>query len=66
MSYELRIGGTSRAQFATEQEAIAAAKQILIDDPNSDAEIIDLSTGRAAAPGSSKSWRDELRSKVGF
>lgn len=66
MAYELRIGGTKRAQFETEQEAIAEAKRTLVEDPNSDAEVIDMTTGRAAAPGSSKAWRDELRNKIGF
>jgi hypothetical protein len=66
MPYELRIGGAPRAQFETEQEAVDAAKQVLFDDPNADPEVIDLTTGRAAAPGASKRWRDELRNRVGF
>ena len=66
MSFELRVGGTKRAEYETEQEAVEAAKQLLIEDPDSDAEVIDLSTGHAAAPGSSKQWRDELRNRVGF
>ena len=66
MAYEFRVGGVSRAQFATQEEALEAAKQALLEDPNSDAEVIDLATGRAAAPGASKRWRDELRNKVGF
>jgi hypothetical protein len=66
MPYELRIAGKTSAQFETEQEAVEAAKEVLFDDPNADPEVIDLSTGHAAAPGASKRWREELRNKVGF
>lgn len=66
MAYELRIGGTARAQFETEQAAVDAAKRALQDNPDADPEVIDLDTGHAAAPGASKSSRDELRNKVGF
>lgn len=66
MAYELRIAGTPRERFETEQDAVAAAKRLLQDDPNADPEIIDLSTGRPAAPGASRNWREELRNRVGF
>lgn len=66
MPYELRIAGAAPAQFETEQEAVAAAKRALEGDPHAEPEVIDLSTGHAAAPASSKQWRDELRNKIGF
>lgn len=66
MPYERRIPGKNPARFATEQEAMAAAKQSLADDPTVDPEVIDLSTGRPAAPGADKASREELRNKVGF
>ncbi len=66
MPYELRLGGVPPTLFETEQEAVAAARQMLQDNPDAEPEIIDTATGHAAAPGSSKNWREELRSKVGF
>ena len=66
MAYELRVAGAPKSQFATEAEAVDAAAQALRDDPDADAEIIDLATGRPAAPGSSKTWREELKTRIGF
>ncbi len=66
MPYELRITGAPRAQFDTEQEAVDAAALALRDNPDAEPEIIDLATGRPAAPGSSKNWREELKNRVGF
>jgi hypothetical protein len=66
MPYELRAAGAPRSQFETEQEAVAAAKRLLQDDPDAEPEIIDLSTGKPAAPGASGNWREELRNRVGF
>jgi len=66
MPYELRTESTLAEQFDTEQEAVAAAKMLLQADPNAEPEIIDLSTGKPAAPGASRNWREELKSRVGF
>ncbi len=65
MAYELRVAGTTK-QFDSEAEAVEAAKQAFRDDPNAEPEIIDLATGNPAAPGASREWRDELKSKAGF
>jgi hypothetical protein len=66
MPYELRMQGQAHQQFETEQEAVDAAKMLLQQNPETDPEIIDLSTGHAAAPGATRNWREELRSRVGF
>ncbi|MBV8911631.1 MAG: hypothetical protein JOZ05_01175 [Acetobacteraceae bacterium] len=66
MAYELRMTGATAQQFDTEQEAVAAAERLLREDPDAEPEIIDLSTGRAAAPGASRNWREELRNRIGF
>jgi len=66
MGFELRMPGVSSAEFETEQEAVAAARRAIQENPDAEVEIIDLSTGKAAAPGSSKNWREELRNRVGF
>lgn len=66
MRYELRISGKAVAGFETEQEAVEAAKKALAEDPNADPEVIELSTGNAAAPGADKRSREELRNKIGF
>jgi hypothetical protein len=66
MPYELRAPGAQARQFQTEQDAVDAAKQLLQQDPNAEPEIIDLATGKPAAPGASRNWREELRNRVGF
>jgi len=66
MAYELRLPGTPHAQFESEEEAVAAARRALDADPDAEPEIIDLATGKPAAPGSSKNWREELKNRVGF
>ncbi len=66
MPYELRIPGSSPTQFATEQEAVATARVALQDDPNAEPEIFDTDTGKPCAPAASKSWREELATRVGF
>jgi hypothetical protein len=66
MAYELRIPGAAATRFETEHEAVAAACAAMQGEPDLVPEIIDLATGRAAAPGASQKWREELRSRVGF
>jgi hypothetical protein len=66
MTYELRIGGVPKAQFGTEEAAVAAARDVIRENADADVEIFDLTTGRACAPGASKRWRDELANRVGF
>jgi hypothetical protein len=66
MAYELRLPGRPAAQFETEQDAVAAARRALEDNPDAEPDIIDLATGKPAAPGSSKNWREELKNRVGF
>ncbi len=65
MAYELRVG-TATTRFDSEPEAVEAAKQALRDDPDAEPEVIDLETGRPAAPGASRQWRDDLKNTVGF
>ncbi len=66
MSFELRLSGAPPAQFDTEDEAIAAARQALQTDPNAEPEVIDLTTGKPCAPAADKSWREDLKNRVGF
>ena len=66
MPYELRTPGAQAQLFETEQDAVAAAKRLLQEDPNAEPEVIDLSTGKPAAPGASRRWREELKNRVGF
>ena len=65
MDYELRLPGRAPASFGTEEEAVAAVRQILLDDPDAEPEVFDAA-GKPVAPGASKAWRDELKSRVGF
>ena len=66
MPYELRVPNAPPQRFETEQDAVEAAKQVLHGDPNAEPEIIDLATGKPAAPGASRNWREELKNRVGF
>jgi hypothetical protein len=66
MPYELRVSGKAPVSFETEQEAVEAARIVMTNDPDAEPEVIDLSTGKAAAPGADKSWREHLRNKIGF
>jgi hypothetical protein len=66
MPFELRIHGRRCGEFATEQEATNRARDLLRETPDLEPEIIDMSTGRAAAPGASKRDRDELAKRIGY
>ena len=65
MAYELRVGPVT-TQFETESEAVNAAKQALRGDPDAEPEVIDLTTGKPAAPGASRQWREDLKNNIGF
>ena len=66
MPYELRVGGVSKGRFDTEEAAVAAARDVIRANPDADPEIFDMETGKASAPGASKTWREELANRVGF
>ncbi len=66
MAFELRLGGNPPALFDTEPEAVEAARQALLHDPDAEPEIYDTSTGEPCAPGASKNWREEMKNRVGF
>lgn len=66
MAYELRLPGQPAVTFDTEAEAIAAAREALQTDLDAEPEIYDLATGKPCAPGASKSWREDLKKRVGF
>ncbi len=66
MPYELRLSGTKPVVFNTEEQAVEAAKQALYANPDAEPEVYDTSTGKPCAPGASKNWREELKSRVGF
>ena len=66
MPYELHVSGRQPAVFDTEEQAVAAARQLMLENPDAEPEIRDASTGKPVAPGASKSWREELKSRVGF
>lgn len=65
MPYELRLQGRSPATYESENQAIAAAREAIIADPNAEPEITDLTTGKPAAPAASKSWREHFRTQIG-
>ena len=64
--FELRLPGKPPVTYATEEEAVAAASAALRSDPNAEPEVLDQATGEPAAPGASRSERDDLARKVGY
>ena len=66
MPYELRVAGKPRDTFETEQEAMAAARELVQADADANVEVFDLATGQPAAPGASRAEREEFATKVGF
>ena len=65
MPYELRIAGRPPARFDTEQEAMAAAGAAVADNADAVPEVVDLTTGQAAAPGADEASRDALTNTIG-
>lgn len=66
MPFQLRHAGRDPVTFETEPEAVAAARQLILDDPDAEPDIIDIATGKPGAPGATKEWREELTKRVGF
>ena len=66
MPYELRVPGRDARRFDTEAEGEAAARALILSDPDIAVELIDLATGRPCGPGASAADRAELAKRVGF
>ena len=66
MAYEVRVGGKAVGTYETEQDAMAAVRETLLADADAEPEVYDTETGKPAAPGSSKGWREHLTTKTGF
>lgn len=66
MPFIVRVGGKTLARYATENEALARAREIVRDDADQQPEILDADTGRAVAPGASAGSREDLAGKIGF
>lgn len=64
MPYELHIDKSHVATCATLEEAQARARGLVLDRPDSEVEILDPVTKKAAEPASSTRWRDELSRKI--
>ena len=66
MSFTVRLKGKIVAAYDTEAEAVARAREIVLQDADNQPEVIDEQTGRGAAPGASARSREQLATKVGF
>ena len=66
MAYEVRLGGKAVGTYETEEEAMAAVREAMLADADAEPEVYDTQTGKPAAPGSSKGWREDLATKTGF
>jgi len=66
MAFELHVDRRHVATFASLDEALARAREMLLSNPDAEPEILDSETKRAVEPASSRRWREELSRKVGF
>ena len=67
MPFEVRINRQIFGTYATNEEAMERVREAhKAMPPDTEVELIDTKTGRAAAPGSSLNWREELSHRVGY
>jgi hypothetical protein len=66
MAYELHVDRRHVATFPSLDEALTRAREMLLNQPDCEPEILDSDTKRAVEPASSRRWREELSQKVGF
>ena len=66
MAYEVKLSGKVVGTYGTEEEAMAAVREAILADADSEPEVYDTDTGKPAAPGSSAGWREHLANKTGF
>lgn len=66
MRYRVRVDGAVTGMFATQEDAVAAVREIVQRDVNAEPEIVDDETGKAVTPGSSSRWREHLAGQVGY
>jgi hypothetical protein len=64
--YELRVLGSSIATFASSEEALAHARDVIKDNPDAEPEIFDTATGEPLEPAASKASREDLAKKIGY
>ncbi len=66
MPFEVYVEKSLIVTCATLEEAQTHVRSVLISCADAEVEILDPVTKRAVEPASSKRWRDELATKVGF
>jgi len=66
MPFELRVNRATIATFATEEEAVARASEIVRENADTQPEVFDTETGQPVAPGASRESRDDLARKIGY
>jgi hypothetical protein len=66
MPFELRVNRQTVGTFATVEEAVAQARDIVRADADRQPEVIDTATGKPVAPAASRGSRDDLARKIGY
>ena len=66
MAYEVRANGKPVAVHERQRDALAQVRELVRDNPDLEAEIIDTATGQSATPAASKLEREDYARKVGF
>lgn len=66
MPFIVRLDVKTLATCATEDEALARARDIVRENADKQPEVLDSRTGRGVAPGASARSRDHLAQKTGF
>ena len=65
MRYKVRVSGAVTGTFATQEEAVAAVRDIVRQDVNAEP-ILDDETGKPVTPASSRAWREHLAHQIGY
>ena len=66
MRYSVRVREVVAGVFATQEEAVAAVREIVLRDVDAEPEVLDDETGKPVTPGSSRGWREHLSQQIGY
>ena len=66
MRYKVRVSGAVTVTFATQEEAVAAVRDIVRQDVNAQPGTLDDETGKPVTPASSRAWREHRAHQIGY
>jgi hypothetical protein len=66
MPFALRLDRRTLGTYATQDEALAAARRVVQENADHQPEVLDTDTGEPVAPAASAGDRDLLARKIGY